>query len=278
MNRTITIACLQMPVIWGREHENLERVMEAIDGLPGGQVDMICLPELFTTGFDYALLKERDHGITEDVLHALGEKARSRKAYILAGTLPEREGERVYNTSFVIDPSGKKAASYRKMHLFPLMGEEGFFSPGESPLVFRTPWARIGIAVCYDVRFSYLFLKLALNSAQIIVVPAQFPAARIDHWDTLLRARAIENQLFVVGVNRTGEDPGNRFPGHSCIIDPNGVLLAGNGEEEGWIIGSVDIGEVERARRLLPALFSGRCGSRVNNAKDIVEHGEEGYI
>ena len=278
MNHTITVACLQMPVIWGKEHENLERVMEAIDGLPGGQVDMICLPELFTTGFDYTLLKGRDHGMTEEVLHALGEKARSRKAYILAGTLPEEEGGRVYNTLFVIDPSGKKVASYRKMHLFPLMGEDGFFCPGETPLVFRTPWARIGVAVCYDVRFSHLFLKMALNSAQIIVVPAQFPAARIDHWDTLLRARAIENQLFVVGVNRIGEDPGNRFPGHSCIIDPMGALLAGNGEEEGWIIGSIDIGEVERARRSLPALFSGRFGERGRSDNDFVEHGEEDCI
>jgi predicted amidohydrolase len=267
-----------MPVIWGREKENIDRVMESIDDLPCGRVDMICLPELFTTGFDYDLLNGRDHVMTDEVLDALAGKARARSAYILAGTLPETDEGRVYNTLFVIDPSGKRIAYYRKMHLFPLMGEDGFFHPGETPLVFRTPEARIGVAVCYDLRFSSLFLKLALNGAQVIVVAAQFPAARIDHWDTLLRARAIENQLFVVGVNRTGEDPCNRFPGHSCIIDPLGKILAGGGEGEGWITGSIDIGEVDRVRRSLPALFSGGCGAQGHKDNDIVEHGEEGCL
>lgn len=255
MNRCLTIACLQMPVLLGKEERNIETVLRAIDGLSIDKPHVICLPELFTTGFDYPYLKKREPGITWEVLDKLAEKAKARCAYILAGTLPERVNNRVYNTLFVLDPWGQRVAAYRKIHLFPLMGEDDFFSPGEGPLVFNTSRASIGIAVCYDIRFPLLFRSMALEGAEIIFVPAQFPDVRIDHWDILLKARAIENQFFVVGVNRIGDDHTGRFPGHTCIIDPLGRLKTGGAEEGGWVISAIDLGEVERIRQALPSFL-----------------------
>jgi len=255
MNRSLAIACLQMPVLLRKEDRNIEMVLRAIDGLSIDSPHVICLPELFTTGFDYPYLKKREPGITGEILDRLAEKASARGAYILAGTLPERTNGGVYNTLFVLDPSGHRVAAYRKIHLFPLMGEDEFFSPGEETLVLHTSLARIGIAVCYDIRFPLLFRRMAVEGAEIIFVPAQFPEARIDHWDILLKARAIENQLFVAGVNRIGDDRTGRFPGHTCIIDPLGKLKAGGNEEEGWVVTTIDIGEVEGIRQALPSFI-----------------------
>ena len=251
----IKIACLQMPIVWGKEEFNIQYVLNAFDGLQTENPDLICLPELFTTGFDYGYLKKRSPRITWDILDKLSAKAKERHVYILAGTLPETAGDRIYNTLFILDPHGERAGFYRKMHLIPLMDEDAYFCAGKAPLIFQTPWGKIGVAVCYDLRFSDLFRSLALNGAEIVFVAAQFPAARIDHWDILLKARAIENQVFMVGLNRVGRDPSNEYPGHSCIVDPMGHIRSWGGEAEGWMEGSIDLAEVEKVRRELPALF-----------------------
>lgn len=255
INNDLTVACLQMSVAWRKEEKNIENVMQAIDRLPIAQPHFICLPELFTTGFDYDYLQMRESRQTWKVLDKIAEKAKAKGSYILAGTLPEVEGDHIYNTLFVLDPSGERIASYRKIHLFPLIGEDKFFHAGENTLVFQTPWAKIGFAVCYDLRFSELFRKMALDGAEIIFVPAQFPAERVEHWDILLKARAIENQVFIAGVNRIGYDPFNRFSGHTSIIDPMGKMRAGGGEEEGWVTGCIDLKMLDRVRAELPTLF-----------------------
>jgi len=253
----INIACLQMGLKWADEEFNIRRVLKEIDKLWQGNdtIDIICLPELFTTGFDYDYLKNRGKGITDCILQRLSKKARDRGIYIIAGTLPETENSRLYNTLFVIDQRGEIIESYRKIHLFPLMGEDRFFSSGERIITFNTPWANIGVAVCYDLRFPDLFQTMAKAGAKVIFLPAQFPSVRIRHWDILLRARAIENQIFMVGVNRVGEDPMGSFSGHTAIFNPMGDLVAGCSVEEGWIIGAIDINEVDRVRRDLPTLF-----------------------
>ncbi|MBN2374545.1 carbon-nitrogen family hydrolase [bacterium] len=251
----IKIAAFQMSVEWGKERSNIDKVIKAIDRLSDEQVHIISFPELFTTGFDYDYIKDRDPDVTWGILDELGVKAKERQAYILAGTLPETDMGRVYNTLFVIGPSGERTAAYRKMHLFPLIDEDRFFNAGEDILVFQTEWARIGLAICYDLRFSDQFRSMALEGAEVIFVPAQFPSSRIDHWDTLLKARAIENQVFIAGINRTGQDRVGSFSGHTAIYDPMGRMIAGGSEGEGWIAGSIDLGEIDRVRRELPALF-----------------------
>ncbi len=251
----ITVACLQMNIEWDNEILNIEKAIKALDELGRKQINVICFPELFTTGFNYSYIKDRDNSINNEILNKLSEKARERGSYIIAGSLPEKDKDKIYNTLFVLDPTGKCVESYRKIHLFPLMDEDEFFSPGEKIVVFNTPWTRIGVAICYDLRFPDLFQSMALGGAEMIFVPAQFPSARIGHWDTLLKARAIENQVFMVGVNRIGNDPAGVFSGHTSIFHPIGDLVAAGGEHEGWIAGSIDLKEVNRVRRELPTLF-----------------------
>lgn len=254
---TINIACLQVDVRWGQEELNVDRVLNAIDDLEQGSVNIACLPELFTTGYDYEYLKRRDHNITRGILQRLSDKAKEKAIFIIAGSLPHKEEDKIYNTLFIIDPDGVCIASYRKLHLFPLMGEDSFFTPGSKILVFDTIWSKMGVAICYDLRFSWLFQSMAFAGAHVIFVPAQFPAVRIEHWDILLRARAIENQLFMVGINRIGRDASGIFSGHTSIYSPTGRLVAG-GEGmtgDGWITGEIDLSEVEKTRKELPTMF-----------------------
>ena len=191
-----------------------------------------------------------------ELIDWLGELARSLKIYLAAGTLPEKEDGRFYNTAFFFNDQGKMLGKYRKVHLFPPMGEDTFFTPGQDCPVFDTPLARVGICICYDLRFPSQFADLAARGAEIILVPARFPHPRLDHWQILLRARAIENYLFVAGCNCIGTFNQQLFCGHSCIISPWGETLAEAGEREGVVMAEIDLDMVEESR----AFFQRRSG------------------
>jgi predicted amidohydrolase len=128
------------------------------------------------------------------------------------------------------------------------MGEDAFFTPGQNCPVFDTPLARVGICICYDLRFPSQFADLAGRGAEIILVPARFPHPRLDHWQILLRARAIENYLFTAGCNCIGAYGRNLFCGHSCIVSPWGETLAEAGEREGTVMAEIDLAQVEESR------------------------------
>lgn len=244
---------------------------------------LVCLPELFTTAHDFDFIRAQgdalgttqgdDQGKIQggdkgkdkslDVLSShselidwLAELALSLKIYLISGTLPEKEGTRFYNTAFFFDDLGKMLGKYRKIHLFPPMGEDTFFTPGQDCPVFDTPLARVGICICYDLRFPTQFADLAARGAEIILVPARFPHPRLDHWQILLRARAIENYLFVAGCNCIGTFNRQLFCGHSCIISPWGETLAESGEREGVVMTEIDLDMVEESR----AFFQRRSG------------------
>lgn len=193
---------------------------------------------------------------TSVIIDWLGELALSLKIHLAAGTLPEKERGRFYNTAFFFNDQGKMLGKYRKMHLFPPMGEDTFFTPGQDCPVFDTPLARVGICICYDLRFPSQFADLAAKGAEIILVPARFPHPRLDHWQILLRARAIENYLFVAGCNCIGTFNQQLFCGHSCIISPWGETLAEAGAREGVVMAEIDLDMVEESR----AFFQRRSG------------------
>ena len=137
----------------------------------------------------------------------------------------EESKNKFYNTAYCINEKGKVAASYRKIHLFSFGGETKVFSAGHKPVTFKTEVAKMGMVVCYDIRFPELIRHLTHKGMQILVVGAQWPIERIDHWLTLLKARAIENQIYVVGVNRLGKKENQVFSGHSVVFDPWGNKL-----------------------------------------------------
>jgi predicted amidohydrolase len=187
----------------------------------------------------------------------MGKLAAAHQLY-LAGSLLEQEQGRVYNTHALYGPEGL-LAHYRKIHLFRLMAEHTYLAPGEAPTLQRgLPWGPVGLATCYDLRFPELFRGYAVAGARLILVPAEWPAPRIDHWRTLVRARAIENQCFVAACNRVGADPNNRFAGASTIVGPWGEVLLEGDDTAGLLLAEVDPEGVDAARERIPVLSDRR--------------------
>jgi predicted amidohydrolase len=187
---------------------------------------------------------------TPSVVETLQEWAQEHDV-VLVGSLPEVEGSSIFNTSFVLDSDGSIAGKYRKVHLFTLHGEDRHFGRGDSTLVCSTKAGKLGVMICYDLRFPELARRLALDGAEILCVSAQWPDSRVEHWSLLLRARAVENQLFVVGCNGCGKEGKLQYAGHSAVISPLGRVLAeGRGGEE-VLAASVDLQEITDFRKLI---------------------------
>ena len=246
---TITAAAIQFTVTQGDVDTNLAYVREALSRVAAQGVNLAVLPEMWSCGFAYKNLNElamRTEGIVAELL-----EMSLRYKLVIVGSLPEPNGDKVFNTVYVAD-NGTLAGVYRKIHLFSLLGEDRAFSSGDSWLLADTSIGKVGVIICYDLRFPELSRRLAIEGAQIICVPAQWPKPRQEHWRTLLRARAIENQIFVVACNACGIIGKLDFFGMSLIINPKGELLAEASEEEGEIIAALDMQGMNDWRAQIP--------------------------
>jgi len=201
-------------------------------------------------------------------LKAYRDLARELKIHLHVGSLALRATpERAVNRSFLIAPDGNVLASYDKIHMFDieLEGGESYresanYQPGETAVISDLPWGRIGLTICYDVRFPALYRALAEAGAAFIAVPSAFTVRTGEaHWHTLLRARAIENGCFIFAAAQAGRhESGRETYGHSLIVDPWGVVLAEGGVEPGIVMASIDPAKVVRARKSIPSLQHGR--------------------
>ena len=246
---TITAAAIQFNVKQGDVDANLAYVREALPRVAGQGANLAVLPEMWSSGFSYKNLNElalRTEGIVAELL-----QLSARHKLVIVGSLPEPNGDKVFNTVYVAD-NGSLAGVYRKIHLFSLLGEDRAFSGGDQWLLAETSIGKVGVIICYDLRFPELSRRLALEGAQVICVPAQWPKPRHEHWRTLLRARAMENQLFIVACNACGIIGKLDFFGMSMIIDPKGELLAEAGEEQGEIFASLDMRIMTNWREQIP--------------------------
>jgi deaminated glutathione amidase len=199
------------------------------------------------------------------IVTALGEMAAAGGLWIFAGGMPERseQADKVYNSCVVVAPDGRVAARYRKIHLFDVripggaeFQESKTVAAGTEPVVVETPWTRVGLSICYDVRFPELYRTLGVLGARVVVVPAAFTLhTGKDHWHALLRARAIENQVYVLAAGQYGRHNEKRVCyGHSLIVDPWGTIVAEAPDREGVIVGEIDPSFQDKVRRELPAL------------------------
>ena len=198
--------------------------------------------------------------------------ARELRIDLVAGSIVEAAGELAYNTSVHVGPDGADRAVYRKIHLFDVevggrvYRESDLEAPGEDVVVSETAGGvELGLTVCYDLRFPELYRELAIRGARVLTVPAAFTSATVDagHWEVLLRARAIEDQCFVVAANQVGEhSEGIASGGSSMIVDPWGEILDRAPDTESFIIADLDLGKQERIRRELPSLPSRRLEAR----------------
>lgn len=192
-------------------------------------------------------------------------QARRHRRWLLIGSIAIRAGDgRILNRSYLVDPAGEVRARYDKIHLFDvdLAGGESYresaaIKPGEAAIVATSPLGRLGLSICYDLRFAQLYRALAKAGAEVLFVPAAFTrTSGRAHWHALLRARAIETGAYVVAPSQCGEAAGGslaRF-GHSLVVDPWGEILADAGESEGVITAELDLARVAEARRMIPAL------------------------
>jgi predicted amidohydrolase len=233
---------------------------------------VILLPECFAflgsrEGEKMAVAERLDPAAPGPILRMLVEIARQHGAWVLAGGMPERidgDDRRTYNACPVIAPSGELVAVYRKLHLFDVdipggavLRESDATAGGRDLVVVDTGLARIGMSICYDLRFPELYREMVVRrGAQVLVVPAAFTAhTGRAHWHTLLRARAIENQCWVVAAAQYGRHNERRESyGHSLIIDPWGVVVAEQETGDAALVASIDLDLVDETRRRMPCL------------------------
>lgn len=254
MKPTVSIA--QIPITVGVPEENIDRVREhAVEAARRGS-HLLLLPELWATGYDLPHAAQWASPPDEGPFALVAQWARELNLWIV-GSLLERGPEGVYNTAHVASPAGEIVALYRKIHLFPLMEEPRYLKAGTQPVLWRAPWGWVGLAICYDVRFPELFRAYRRAAAHMVLLPAEWPHPRLHHWRTLIQARAIENQYFLLAANRVGQSGETRFLGHSMIVSPWGEPLLEAGEQPVLLTTQVDLAEVAEARRRLPMDLEG---------------------
>lgn len=242
---------------------NLENALRLIGQAAQSQVDLIALPESFHIMGNSELRFANGENIPGPLSERLANAAKKHKVYLLAGSYNEKVAgqERMFNTSMLFNPEGEMIGKYAKIHLFdafindtlsPL--ESRHNQPGHTPVMVDTPFGKLAMTICYDLRFPELFRLYALAGAKLAFVPSNFALLTgKDHWEVLLRARAIENGMFIVAP-ATIHGPGMGSYGRSMVIDPWGTVIACAPDKEGVIIADIDLSEVNRVRQKLPSL------------------------
>ncbi len=245
----VTLSLVQIDTTPSNRVRGLERTLETVRDLARTDSDVIVLPEIWSGGFAYREMR-KTVARSPEILRKLAAISKAHDT-IIVGSLPEAPDGRLTNTVTVMD-RGRIVGRYHKQRLFSPMKEDRHFTTKRSRSTFVTTRGILGVAVCFDIRFPELFAKIRKGCAWLVLIPAQWPAARGDHWDALLRARAIEGQAFVAGCNRIGATEGTRFHGHSAIVDPWGKVLAEGGRRRDVITALIDPAQVGDVRRRIP--------------------------
>jgi len=243
---------VQLNIAWEDPKRNYARVRELLAETTIEPRSLIVLPELFASGFSMNVdrIGESEPRPTERFLSDL---AKEYQAFAIGG-VAARSGKRVTNEAVVFNFSGKLLARYAKLHPFSPGGESVAYARGDDVVLFDCGEFRAAPFICYDLRFPEIFRRATRRGATLFIVIANWPAGRIEHWVTLLRARAIENQAYVIGSNRCGNDPDLAYPGRSIVVDPLGAIVAEAGDCEQVLSAEIDLSRVADFRTKLPFL------------------------
>ena len=252
----LKIALAQFKVTNSKPLENLQKAEKFISDAASQNVELLCFPEMFLTGFNWNFLNT-DKNNFSSYINTLTSLAKKYKIWI-NGSMPELNEEgNICNTSILFNSNGERAATYRKIHLFSYMKENKHLAAGTKLAFSNPPWGKTGLSVCYDLRFPGMFQTYAINGVKLQLHPAAWPYPRLEHWQTLTKARAIENQMFVAAVNQVGdEDFGSNgavtYFGNSMVIDPWGkVLVQGNDKDETLLTAEIDLDTVDEIRNTI---------------------------
>lgn len=263
MKSKFKIGVCQMPVVKSKE-QNISKARSMIKEAAAGGCSLVVLPEMFNCPYNSSLFPEYAEIYPEgSTLKMLSAAASEEKIYLVGGSIPEREENIIYNTSFVFGPRGELLAKHQKVHLFDVDLPDGLsfhesrtLGAGKNITVVKTELCTLGVAVCYDIRFPELIRLMALMGAEIVILPAAFnmntgPA----HWELLLRTRAVDNQVFIVGASSARDTEASYVSyGNSLIADPWGKIIAQAGEKEMILYGDIDLQVLEETREALPLL------------------------
>lgn len=248
----LRIALLQQDTVWHDPAANWKRMRESVREAATAGARVVALTEMFATGFTMSA-EQFAETIPGPTTEAVCAAAKEFGVYVV-GTTIEKHSPRPRNAAYVASPEGKLIALYRKIHPFSFGEENKHYVGGEELPLFEIDGVKAGLQICYDLRFPETFRALSAVGAQLVFVPANWPARRTMHWSTLLAARAIENQMVVCGINRVGKDPGLEYPGASVIHDARGEILAKGDASEALVAADVDFDDVAAWRAQFPAL------------------------
>ncbi len=260
------IALIQMKTST-RQPENLARAKQLIRDAASADADMVMLPEMFCCEYKNSAFIENRESAGGKTWQVLSRAAADNAIWLIGGSIPEADGERTYNTAFVFDPSGKQVAFHRKMHLFDIDVQDGqrffesdTFSAGDEITVFDTEFGKMGLCVCFDIRFPELSRLMALAGANVILCPASFnmttgPA----HWELMFRARAVENQVFGAGCASARNVNGSYVSfGNSIVVSPWGDVITRAGAEETILYADLDFELIKKVRSEIPLISARR--------------------
>lgn len=245
------VAAIQMRCSLGEPERNLRKAEYFIRRAADAGAATVCLPELFDSGYDLRWVKRNVQSQFPESSAVVSSLSAELGIYIVAGMANVRRG-RFYNSAHIFSPEGRIVGRYDKIHPFPLTHEERYFEKGVRAHAAETQFGRVGMGLCFDLRFCNLFYQQANQGAQIIFVPSAWGLARLHHWLLLLRARAVENQLYMVAANQVGAPGTIAFAGHSAIIGFDGAILVEKKAGEGVIVAEVDLDALRKKRKELP--------------------------
>lgn len=256
-SKSLDVCMVQSRTVPGDVDGNLSRAAALIEKAAGkGSLDIVVLPEVFATGFSYDRLMEMSNS-SDTVIRSIARLATDLSAHIMF-TLVVREDDKYFNRFVSIGPGGEIEAAYDKTHLFSRAGEDRYFASGDGLVLFEAGGAVVAPLICYEVRFPELARKQVLDGAEILVFPAQWPAFRVFQWQILLRARAIENQCYVIGVGGLGKHGPTEMGGHSMVVGPFGDILCSLDDKEGYARTMIGPDRIEDIRNKIPSLAERR--------------------
>ncbi|ARK28971.1 carbon-nitrogen family hydrolase [Halalkalibacter krulwichiae] len=253
------IASYQMDIVPGQPVENRKLVAEwAKEICRNGKVDVLVLPEMWTTAYTLPTLEETVKEDKEQTEVFIAELAKEHQVNIVAGSYAAFDVDGIYNRSLIVNRAGERIHTYDKMHLVPMLDEPTYLKGGKhGGKMFELDGKKMGIIICYDLRFPELVRSLALQGAEMIFVVAEWPEARAMHWEILQQARAIENQVYIVSCNRVGTYDGVEFAGRSMVISPWGdTIYKASASKEETINVQVELNDVKKIREQVPVFKS----------------------